>query len=89
MGIQLTGNLSSRPIALKDLVAINTAIRDVYARVLPIVEGEDRKCLMEVLRIASDGLCNICHEMNIDPTILDYWIEEINACIIFVPPERQ
>lgn len=79
--------ISSRPITLKDLVRDNEAIRKAYTRILPACNNEDQEILLQVLRIASDGLCNICHEMNIDPLVLDYWDEDFNSCITPFPPD--
>lgn len=71
--IQLPGELTISSITLEELFNTNSSIQIIYKYKNLIQPPELQKHIDTVLRMASDGLCNICHEMNIDPNILNYW----------------
>ena len=72
-GFNLPGELTEVPMTLQMLAEWNRSLNIVsaYAREMP--DGELQRHLQTVIGMASDFLCNICYENNVDPFALDYW----------------
>ncbi len=85
--IHFEGELSCRPITLKDLEKDNISLSVIYQFRKTVDDPIIQEHLDAVLRMASDELCNICHEMNIDPFILDYWQPGIDYIVTTFEPE--
>ena len=81
-GICLPGELTEVPMTLQMLAEWNRSINIVsaYAREMP--DDELHEHLQTVLGMASDFLCNICYEHNVDPFVLDCWDGESDGVIV-------
>lgn len=72
------GVISSALITMEDLTKANVSIAAIYKYKNTIHDPEIKKYLELVLKVASDGLCNLCHELGIDPNCLDYFDTDHN-----------
>lgn len=70
MDINLLGTFYEREITREDLIKDDISLQVIYDYQKTISDPMIAYHLSEVLRMASDQLCNTCHEMNIDPLSL-------------------
>lgn len=73
MDIELDGEITCRPITLEDLAKDNASLSAMYQFRNTVDDPVIQEHIDAVLRMASDELCNLCYDMNIDPFILDFW----------------
>lgn len=85
--IHLDGELTCCPITFEFLAKDNESISIIWQYAKTITNPEISKHLERVLRIASDGLCNTCHDMKIDPSILDFYIPGEDYIVTPFEPE--
>lgn len=71
--IELLGELKEEKLSIQHLGALNLSLGKVYRYKDEIADMPIADDLEKVLCMASDFLCNLCHELHINPFILDYW----------------
>ncbi len=71
MDIRFDGELTCRPITLEDLARDNVCLRAMYQFRKTVDDPLLQQQFDTVLRMASDQLCSLCCELNVDPNILD------------------
>ncbi len=73
MDIHFDGEPACRPITIEDLARDNACLRAMYQFRKTVDDPLLQQPFDTVLRMASDQLCNLCYELNVDPNVLDYW----------------
>ena len=63
---------------MEDLSNANASIAAIYEYKNTVRAPEIKAHLELVLQVASDGLCNLCHELGIDPNCLDHLVADHN-----------
>ena len=81
-GFQLEGELISTPITLRCLAEANRSLTEAYAFLRTVEDEELHGHLEKVLGLASDFICELCYERNVDPFVLDYWEENDEDIIV-------
>ena len=69
--ITLPEMLYSAEITPEDLAKSNASIAEIYKYKNSLNEPKIKYHLEVVLRVASDGFCNLCHELKVDPLGFD------------------
>lgn len=70
-GLVLPGQISSTPVSLEDIVRGNDSITVIHEFKEVICDPVIKAHLDTVLQLASDGFCNLCHELGIDPNEIE------------------
>lgn len=71
-GLVLPGQISSAPITPEDIVRSDESIAVIHEFREAVCDPVIRAHLDTVLRLASDGLCNLCHELGSNPNEIEY-----------------
>lgn len=87
MDIELDGEITCRPITLEDLAKDNASLTAMYRFRSTVDDPVIQEHFDAVLRMASDELCNLCYDMNIDPFVLDYWQPGLDYIVTPFAPE--
>ena len=83
MDIELIGTLYECELTREDLIKDDISLQAIYDYQKTITDPKIAYHMEAVLRMASDNLCNTCHEMNIDPLTLEYLTMDSNLHLDF------